>query len=296
MIEHLKQYGSVSEHVLLSKLTTIKLGGTARALFYPNDFMGLIAGIAYLHNNDIEFRIFGHGSNILASDLDYDGVIIKLNRTINSTYFLEDRVFVEAGASLVLLSDLAMKQSLSGLEWAAGIPATLGGALVMNAGAYLKSMSDIVTQVLILDHTNLRWLSHKECDFNYRSSIFQKNRELIILGAQLKLEKESQEIIKEVMARRKQQRLNTQPLDAPSSGSTFRNPLGYQSWELIEGCGLRGFKVGGAQVSKKHANFLINEGDATAQDMINLIHLIQQSVKDKYAVDLHLEVEQFNWK
>lgn len=295
MIEKLKQYGEVSENVLLSKLTTLKVGGPCRAVFYPKDILGLMAGIQTLQKEKIDYRTFGHGSNILASDEPYNGVIIKFNRSLNTTYFMDDEVLVEAGASLVLLSDLAMKQSLTGLEWAAGIPATVGGALYMNAGAYKQSMSDIVREVLILRDSQLIWLTLEDCEYSYRTSIFQKHPDWIILAAKIKLSKGEPEIIKEVMSKRKQQRLNTQPLDAASCGSTFRNPKDSYSWQLIQDCGFRGFSIGGAQVSPKHANFIINTGLATSSDIIKLIRLIQQSVKEKTGVDLQLEVEQFNW-
>jgi len=295
MIDKLKRFGEVSENVLLSKLTTLKIGGPCKAVFYPFDVIGLIAGIQLLNNENIDYRIFGHGSNILANDEPYEGVIIKFNRSINSTYILDNEVYVKAGASLVLLSDLAMKHSLSGLEWAAGIPATIGGALYMNAGAYKQSMSDIVKEVLVLRDNKLDWISGAQCEYGYRSSIFQEHPDWIILAAKLQLKHGDSEQIKQIMARRKQQRLETQPLDAPSCGSTFRNPKDHFSWELIQKSGFRGFSIGGAQVSMKHANFIINTGHATSSDMIKLIQLIQQSVKEKYQVDLQLEVEQFNW-
>lgn len=295
MIKKLNEYGQVSLNASLAKLTTLKVGGNSLGVFYPRDLVGLMASLQYLKTHQINYRIFGHGSNILASDKDYNGVIIKLNRTLNATYFLDDEVLVEAGASLVLLSDLAMKQSLTGLEWAAGIPATIGGAIFMNAGAYKRSMSDVVKEVLVLVDNELKWISHKECQFSYRSSIFQQHPEWLIVATKLKLDKGDLEDIKEVMARRKKQRLDTQPLDASSCGSTFRNPDNDASWKLIDSCGLRGFSLGGAQVSTKHANFIINTGHATASDMIKLIQLIKSSVKEKHGVDLQLEVEQFNW-
>lgn len=295
-IEVLKGFGDLQENVSLSKLTTLKIGGDVKALLYPNNMLGLLAAVKLCKKEGIPYKVLGHGSNILASDDDYDGLIIKLNRTLSDVFYLENEVFVEAGTSLVALSDLSMKRSLSGLEWAAGIPATLGGAIFMNAGAYKVSMSDILSEVLVLKDDQFVWLTNQDCQFGYRTSLFQKNPEWVILGAKLSLQPAQQEEIKAVMDRRKHQRLSTQPLDSASCGSTFRNPQGYASWQLIDDCGLRGFGIGGAKVSSKHSNFLINTGLAKAEDMLKLIQLVQQSVKNKHNIDLQLEVEPFNWK
>lgn len=291
----LKGFGEVQENVSLSKLTTLKIGGIARALLYPDDMVALLGALNYCQKQQIQVKVLGHGSNILASDEPFDGLIIKLNRTLNKIYFTHEEVLVEAGTSLVLLSDQAMKRSLSGLEWAAGIPATVGGAIFMNAGAYKQSMSNVVESVLVLSDGQYRWLSLDECQFSYRKSVFQEHPEWVILCAKLKLTTLPIDEIKDVMNRRKQQRLSTQPLDAASSGSTFRNPDNYHSWQLIESVGLRGFQIGGAQVSFKHSNFLINTGHAKAIDMLKLIQLVQNSVKSKHNIELQLEVEPFNW-
>lgn len=295
-IETLKQFGEFQQNVSLATLTTLKIGGDAQALLYPNDVISLVFALDYCHQENIDTKVLGHGSNILASDQDYEGLIIKLTRNLNDVYFIDEEMIVGAGTSLVLLSNLAMKKSLSGLEWAAGIPATLGGAIFMNAGAYKCSMQDVVVEVLVYKNHQLVWMSNEECEFAYRQSIFQKNPDWIICGAKLKGKYDDMETIVEVMNRRKQQRLSTQPLDKASCGSTFRNPGDKSSWQLIEECGLRGYGIGGAQVSNKHANFLINTGHAQAVDMVKLIELVRSSVKDKFKVDLQLEVELFNWK
>lgn len=295
-IEILKGFGDLQENVSLSKLTTLKIGGDVKALLYPNNMLGLLAAVKHCNKEGIQYKVLGHGSNILASDDDYDGLIIKLSRTLSDVFYLDNEVFVEAGASLVALSDLSMKRSLSGLEWAAGIPATLGGAIFMNAGAYKVSMSDILSEVLVLKEDQFVWMSNDECQFSYRTSIFQQNPQWVILAAKLSLKPAQLEEIKAVMDRRKHQRLSTQPLDSASCGSTFRNPEGHASWKLIDECGLRGFGIGGAKVSSKHSNFLINTGLAKAEDMLKLIQLVKQSVKNKHNIDLQLEVEPFNWK
>lgn len=294
-IETLKQFGEFQEKISLQNLTTLKIGGDVAGLLYPTDTLALIGAVQFCSQEQIPFKVLGNGSNILASDEDYEGIIIKFTRTLNDVYFLNDQVLVGAGTSLVLLSNLAMKRSLTGLEWAAGIPATIGGAIYMNAGAYKQSMSDIVKEVLVLKGTSLEWIALEECDFSYRHSCFSVHRDWIIVSARLQLQEGLSDEIKEVMNRRKTQRISTQPLDAASCGSTFRNPVDRPSWQYIEECGLRGFAIGGAQVSLKHANFLINTGRATAQDMVKLIDTVKQSVKEKFNVDLQLEVEPFNW-
>lgn len=291
----LKQFGELKENVSLQTLTTLKVGGNSEALLYPSDSLGLMAAIQYCQKHDIRFKVLGHGSNILASDEPYEGLIIKLTRSINEAYFLNEEILVGAGCSLVLLSNQCMKKSLTGLEWAAGIPASVGGAIYMNAGAYKQQMSDVITSVLVYRDGHLEWILKEDCHFDYRSSCFQAHPDWIIVAAKLAVKYGNAVEIKDVMQRRKQQRISTQPLDVASCGSTFRNPPEKPSWQLIDECGLRGFAIGGAKVSMKHANFLINTGTARAVDMLKLIKTVKRSVKEKFEIDLQLEVETFNW-
>ncbi len=246
--------------------------------------------------NGLEVRIFGKGSNILASDEDYAGLILCLDRYFSDFYFEEDGTCIaQSGTSIIMLAHEAMKRELSGLEFASGIPGTLGGAVFMNAGAYKSEIRDILDKVFVLQDNNCCWLSVDELAMSYRSSIFQKQRDWIILAAKLKLSEGNGAEIRDLMDSRRQRRLASQPLNMPSAGSIFRNPEQLPAWQCIEEVGLRGYQIGGAMVSDKHANFIVNADHASANDVIELITLIQQKVKDKYQIELKTEVEHFNW-
>jgi UDP-N-acetylmuramate dehydrogenase len=204
-------------------------------------------------------------------------------------------LFVEAGSSIIALSVFAARNGLSGLEWASGIPATIGGCIFNNAGAYNTSMRDNILRVLILDNGDFRWLSNEQCEFAYRSSVFHKKSDWIILAAEFELLKKDEEEIRLTMDDRKKRRLESQPLEYPSAGSIFRNTETVNAWSLIEQSGLRGMSIGGAQVSVKHCNFIINKQDASASDVKNLIDLVMSKVELKTGVRLKTEVEMFNW-
>lgn len=295
-IEKLKQFGDLRENVLLSTLTTLRIGGPVDGVLYPDSIFGLIYSIEYCNQNDIPCRVFGNGSNILASDDRYPGIIIKLSRTLQRTYLLGEKVFAEAGASLIALCHQISQEGLTGLEWAAGIPATVGGATFMNAGAYLSSMRESIEKVFVLKDGYCVWMSVDDCQFTYRKSIFQQHRDWIIVGVLFNFKYADINEIRTVLKKRQQQRLDTQPLQAYSCGSTFRNHPDHPSWKVIDSLGLRGYSIGGAQVSEKHTNFLINKQHASFDDMYKLIRHVQKEVYDKYNFELILEVEQFNWK
>lgn len=296
MKQFLIQYADVEENESLAKHTTFRVGGKARYLIYPKNHIALTRILDYLEEKRFAYRIFGKGSNLLCSDEDYDGIVICLDRYFSEFYFEEDGTcVVQSGCSLVLLAHEAMKKGLSGLEFASGIPGTVGGAIFMNAGAYLSDMNAIVESVYIYRHGKCLWVNKEELDFSYRHSIFQSNRDWIILGAKLKLAHGESGEIRELMDARRKRRMDTQPLNFPSAGSMFRNPENMQAWKLIEDLGLRGKMIGGAQVSEKHANFVINADHALAKDIMELVLLIQKKVKETYGVDLKMEVEKFNW-
>lgn len=290
----LKQFGELKTNVSLKTLTTVRIGGEASYLLYPHNVTALLQVIAFLKNRSVPYAIFGNGSNILASDDKFEGVIIKLNRTFNHYYKIDDGYYVEAGLPLIQLSNIAANNSYTNFEWAAGIPGSIGGAIYMNAGAYLKSISDYVEYVDVLIDGIIQRLSNHDCQFGYRSSIFQKNPEYVILGAYFKVELGDKNIILETMKSRQKRRMETQPLNYYSFGSTFRN-CEVPSWKLIDDCGLRGHLIGDAKISEKHCNFLINLKNASFNDMYQLIKLCQNSVKSQFNQDLILEVERFNW-
>lgn len=296
ILDLLKPYGEIQENVSFKTLTTFRVGGIAKTVIYPNDSFSLISIIKILKDNDCQYKIFGNGSNILCSEDEYDGFIIRLNRTMNNFFFDEDYLTAQAGCSIINLSYQAMKNSLSGLEFASGIPGTLAGCIFMNAGAYKSDMSDIIEEVEVLVDDKIIWLNNKECDFSYRHSIFSAHPDWIIISAKIRLHKGDQQQISDLMKNRQERRMATQPLEYPSAGSTFRNTEEHFAWKLIDEIGYRGKKIGGAQVSEKHSNFIINVDNASADDIIKLTDEIKREVKDRFNVDMIMEVEKFNWK
>lgn len=294
--EQLKIYGDLETNVPLSKHTTFRIGGNAKYFIYPKNEIALLRIMEILKENTIPYKVFGKGSNILCSDDDFEGCIINLDRYFTECHFEEDGTCIaQAGISLILMAVNAMQKGLSGLEFASGIPATLGGAIFMNAGAYKSDMSKILKKVYVLKDNAYVWMDVEDLQYSYRHSIFQDNRDWIIVGAHLKLEKGDQKEIKDLMDSRRKRRLETQPLDKPSAGSMFRNHEKIAAWKAIDEIGYRGKKIGGAQVSEKHSNFIINAENAKAIDVVTLVEEIQGKVKEKFDVELKMEVEKFNW-
>lgn len=298
LIEQLKQMniGKLETNVLLSKYTTYKVGGKAKVLAYPKNIEKLITLLKWAKTNNISYKMLGNGSNLIFSDADYNGILIKLTEFDDIEIF-DNKIRVGAGYSLMKLSRIALKNSLTGLEFAAGIPGTVGGAVFMNAGAYKSDMGYIVQMIKVLTPDfRIVTLENKELAFHYRTSFLKTHPNYICLEAIIKLEKGKKEAIEEIMKSRLQRRKEAQPLEYPSAGSVFRNPPGMFSGELIENCGLKGKKIGGAQVSEKHANFIINTGNATANDVKELIDYVKKEVEKKYHVSLTTEQEFVNWE
>ena len=286
--------GDYKENISFKTLTTYKTGGVARLVYYPNKVNNLIKVLDYLKDNNIMFKIFGNGSNILASDNNYDGVIIKLNK-LNECEENSTSVSVEAGYNFGLLCNKMCQKGYTGFEFGCGIPATVGGAVYMNAGAYLTDVSNILLKVDALDENfNLVTIETKDLDYSYRHSILM-TKKYVVLKAYFKLEKGNKEEIIDLITDRKQRRITSQPLEYPSAGSVFRNPPGDYAGRLIESVGLKGKKYGGAMISDKHANFIINTGDAKSSDILYLIKLAKKEVKEKYDIDLYTEQELFNF-
>jgi UDP-N-acetylmuramate dehydrogenase len=288
--------GKVIEDVPLSLHTTYKVGGKASCFVYPQDIKKLIKLLKYINKNNLKYKILGNGSNTLFSDKKYDGVIIKLDKFDNIN-FMEHTIVVGAGYNLMKLAASAARKSLAGLEFASGIPGTIGGAVYMNAGAYKSDMGYIVKRVKVLTPDfKVITMTNRELDFHYRSSFFQKNPGYICLEATLGLKKGKKEEIQKVNKDRKQRRLESQPLEYPSAGSVFRNPEGLFAGKLIEDLGLKGLMKGGAQISNKHANFIINKKNAKASDIKELIEFTKDAVEDRYKVKLKVEQEFVNWE
>lgn len=288
--------GKLEKDISIKRLTTYKVGGVARVLIYPKNESKLVLLLKLIKKYHLPYKIIGNGSNLIFSDKDYEGVLIKLTE-FNQIEIFENKIRVGAGYSLMKLSRVALKHSLTGLEFAAGIPATVGGATFMNAGAYKSDMGYIVQSIRVLTpDLKIIELENRELNFHYRTSFLKTHRDYICLEVLIKLQRGDKILIDRVMRERLQRRMESQPLNYPSAGSVFRNPKNQFSGELIEKAGLKGFQIGGAMVSEKHANFMINKGNATAQDVKDVIFYTKDKVKEKYNVDLLFEQEFVNWE
>ena len=297
VIQNIKRenIGRIEENISLKKYTTYKVGGKARCVVYTKNVDKLVRLIKLLNQNNIKYKIIGNGSNLLFSDKDYNGILIKLV-DFDDIEINDNRIKVGAGYSLMKLSRIAMKNSLTGLEFAAGIPGTVGGAVFMNAGAYKSDMGYIVKSVKVLtpDYRIIE-LENRELDFHYRTSYLKKHPKYICLEAVIKLEHGSRSAIENLMKERLKRRMSSQPLNYPSAGSVFRNPKDMFAGELIENLGLKGMKHNGAMISDKHANFIVNTGNAKSEDIKYLIDYAYNKVKEKYNVEMVVEQEFVNW-
>lgn len=270
--------------------TTFRIGGPAACFVRPQD-AGQVGRILHIcRENEVPWFILGNGSNLLVSDRGFDGVIIQIYRNMSRIQVSGHHMTVQAGALLSAVAKQALREGLSGLEFASGIPGTVGGAVVMNAGAYGGEMKDVVESVTVLDEEGaVRKLAREELQMGYRTSLVKK-KGYTVLEAVLKLNDGDPAAISARMEELKEQRVSKQPLEYPSAGSTFKRPEGYFAGKLIMDSGLRGFRVGGAQISEKHCGFVINTGDATAEDVVRLIRQVQDIVYEKFHVKLEPEV------
>jgi len=294
-IEKLK-IGKVDRKVSLKKCTTYRAGGVAEVIVTPKNIDKLIELLKLLKKENIGYKILGNGSNLIFSDKPYKNVLIKLSE-LNECEIDDTIIKVGAGHSLIALAMKTAKLGLTGLEFATGIPGTVGGAVFMNAGAYKSDMGYVVSEVKVLTpNFEVITMYNKELKFKYRSSFFQNNPGYICLEATIVLKRGNKKVIKELIEERKQKRNMTQPLEFPSAGSVFRNPENDYAWRLIDVCGLKGYKIGGAEVSKKHANFIINSKNATGKDIHDLILFVQSTVKKETGVELKIEQEFVNWE
>ena len=296
LVKELEQYGKVQEYVSFRTMTTLRIGGEARIVVYPKNILALTQILREINEAGASYKLIGKGSNLLCSDDLYNGVVIRLDRTFTDHYFDHEFCYAEAGCSIIALAYEAMKNSLSGLEFASGIPGTVGGVTFMNAGAYKSSMSEIIQEVFVYRDGQLVWMDASECGFSYRTSIFQSHPDWIVLAVKMKLHSGDEEEIRGLMEQRRERRMNSQPLSLPSAGSVFRNPDTRPAWQYIEDIGYRGKRIGGACVSDKHVNFIVNQDNASAQDYLLLAEEIKEKVKAQFGVELKMEVEKFNWQ
>ena len=285
------------KNVSLAKYTTFKIGGPAKYFYIAKTKQDLIKAIKAAKELGLPFFVLGGGSNLLVSDKGFDGLVINFQFSISNFLPLKAgfKVVVGAGLPLGKLVSASAEKSLTGLEWAVGIPGTIGGAIRGNAGAFGSSISDIVKEVEVFDVVELRIKNYElsDCEFEYRDSIFKHNSNLIILSAEIQLKKGDKKVIENKIKKNLQQRKKTQPLGFPSAGSIFKNPKGFSAGELIEKCGLKGKKINGAQISEIHSNFIVNLGKAKSKDVEKLIKLIKQKVKQKFGIVLEEEIEIF---
>lgn len=282
---------SFIENEPLAKHTSFKIGGPARYFASVDSVDKLSLLIKFLNSSKISYFILGNGSNILMPDSGYNGVVIKLSGEFENLNVSENTIEIGAAATLKKLTLAAKENSFTGLEFAYGIPGSVGGAVYMNAGAYGGEIKDVLSEVLAMDKEgNVKTFSLEESNLSYRSSLFQKN-DMVILSAKFSLEKGDIKEITDKMNTLLEKRKSKQPLEYPSAGSTFKRPEGYFAAALIEECGLKGESVGGAEVSIKHSGFIINKKGATAKDVLSLIRKVKNVVYEKKGVVLEPEIK-----
>ncbi len=277
------------EEASLKRYNTYRVDAKCKYLVFPKDELQLIELLKYLKKKKQEYIILGNGSNVILANDYYDKVVILLHK-LNKCKIDDNTIYVDAGYSLQKLAIETSTSGLTGLEFACGIPGLVGSSIAMNAGAYNNSLSEIVESVNVINKDlEIVTMTNHELKFGYRTSLLKKEKEYIIISAVLKLEHGDKDEILERISKRRVKRIETQPLDMPSAGSVFRNPQDLYAGELIEKSGLKGYNINGAEISKKHANFIVNTGGATGKDIIKLINLAKEKVKENYNVELILE-------
>ena len=271
--------------------TTFKIGGPAQYYVTPESVTQIQEVVSLCRDMNIPLHVIGNGSNILVGDDGVDGVVLALFNTF-SDYEIKDNVITaQAGMSLIKLAVIAVREGLTGLEFASGIPGSVGGAVYMNAGAYDGQMKDVVTSVTVLDEAgNIRILGRDELDMGYRTSAVAKHN-MIVLQVIIELKTGDKEQIKDRMNQLSELRKQKQPLEYPSAGSTFKRREGYFAGKLIADAGLKGYSIGGAAVSEKHAGFVVNMGGATAKDVVELTDYIKKRIIEQFGVTLELEIK-----
>lgn len=292
----MKEICEILEGVSLKNYNTYRIDTKTKYLALPSSVEELKGLLEYLNKEKIKYIILGNGSNVIIGDSVYDGVIIVLTK-INDIKIDNNVIVAECGAMLPKMCNVATSKGLKGLEWASGIPGTLGGSVVGNAGAYLSCIFDYLIDVTVLKNGKIETIKKEDIKYGYRYTEFKDNKDIIILKARLMLEKGSVQESLELIQDRRERRLKSQPLNYPSAGSVFRNPSKESpAGKLIEEASLKGYRIGGAEVSRLHANFIINVDNAKACDIKELIKVIKDKVKEKDNIDLICEQEILEWK
>ncbi len=277
------------ENISLKDYNTYKVKTNCSYLVFPKSETELITILKEIKRQKLKYLVLGNGSNIILSMPYFDGIIIKLDNLCKVEYN-GNIVTAGAGYSLIKLAVEATDKGLFGLTFATGIPGCVGASTAMNAGAYNSDMSSVVKSVRVLnDKLEIITLTNKELEYEYRDSFLKKHKEYIVLSTTFELQKGDREFMKNQIIERRKKRLASQPLNMPNAGSVFRNPPNMYAGELIEKLNLKGYTIGGASISQKHANFIVNMGDATGEDIIKLINEVKDKVKDKYNIELKLE-------
>ena len=284
--------GEILEEEPLAPYTTWRIGGPAELLATPKDRADVLVAVGWAREQGVPWRVLGNGSNILVVDEGVRGLVLRLRRSLDEARVEGTTIRAGAGASFPALANLAAKHGLSGLEFAAGIPGTLGGALVMNAGWHEFETKGVVTSVDVLDDGRASTVDRAACGFDYRTSAF-RGRPVVVLGAELTLSRDDPKAVRERLDRFAAHRKATQPTELPSCGSTYLKPPGDFAGRLIEAAGLKGKRVGGIEVSKKHANFFVNVGGGTSRDVLALSEIVEAAVLDEFGVALTREFELF---
>lgn len=285
------ELGEVLFNEPMKKHTSFKIGGPVDVMIIPQNEEDLVNSVKLCREQDIEFYIMGNGSNLLVKDGGIRGVAIKINEGFNDIKIDGTKIYCQSGALLTAVSRRAFKQSLTGMEFANGIPGTIGGGVTMNAGAYGGELKDIIEKVRVLDkNNNIVEYTNQEMDFRYRGSKVV-DEGLIVLGVEIILEQGDLSAIEVTMKDLTFRRTSKQPLELPSGGSTFKRPEGHFAGKLIEDSGLKGLIHGGAQVSEKHCGFVVNIDNASCKDVLGLISIIKKTVKDNFDVELEPEIK-----
>lgn len=290
-IHHIIEENRIRENEPMSRHITFRVGGNADYYVMPDSEQEIQEVIALCKEFQVPYYVIGNGSNLLVGDKGYRGVILQICREMSSIQVDDQVISVQAGALLSKVGSAALEAGLTGFEFAAGIPGTVGGAVVMNAGAYGGEMKDILLDVTVLTSDGeVKVLDLEELELGYRTSVIPK-MQYVVLSARFGLQKGEKEVIRATMNQLKEQRVSKQPLEFPSAGSTFKRPEGHFAGKLIQDAGLRGFQVGGAQISEKHCGFVINKEQATASDIVELMRQVSEKVWELFEVRLEPEVK-----